>query len=116
MTHKPLQTMRGKPLNMTFIPGSTPTTFHTPIPVPHHWKKKVKQDLNQDVSLGIIKPVPVGTPTTWCSRMVVAHKKDSTSWRSVDLFNVATIREMHHKPSPFNQALVVPAHMKKKMF
>ena len=62
--HQPLQTMTGKPLDITLISGVTPTAVHTPIPVPHHWKKRVKQDLDRDVALGIIEPVPIGTPTT----------------------------------------------------
>ena len=113
--HQPLQTMKGKPLDIAFIPGTKPIAVHTPIPVPHHWKKKVKQDIDRDVALGIIEPVPVGTPTTWCSRMVVAPKKDGSPRRTVDLqkLNAATMRETHHTPSPFNQASLIPAHMRK---
>ena len=113
--HQPLQTMEGKPLNITFVPGATPTAVHTPIPVPHHWKKRVKADLDRDVALGIIEAVPVGTPTTWCSRMVVAPKKDGSPRRTVDLqkLNDATMRETHHTPSPFNQVSMVPAHTRK---
>ena len=113
--HQPLQTMTGKPLDITFIPGVTPTAVHTPIPVPHHWKKRVKQDLDRDVALGIIEPVPIGTPTTWCSRMVVAPKKDGSPRRTVDLqkLNAATRRETHHTPYPFNQASVIPANTRK---
>ena len=98
--HQPLQAMAGKPLNITFVPGATPTavhapipvshhwkkrvkqdidrdvaTVHAPIPVSHHWKKRVKQDTDRDVALGIIEAVPVGTPTTWCLRIVVTPKK-----------------------------------------
>ena len=107
--------MEGKPLNITFVPGATPTAVHTPIPVPHHWKKRVKADLYRDVALGIIEAVPVGTPTTSCSRMVVAPKKDGSPRRTVDLqkLNDATMRETHHTPSPFNQVSMVPAHTRK---
>ena len=107
--------MTGKLLDITFIPGVTPTAVHTPIPVPHHWKKWVKQDLDRDVALGIIEPITIGTPTTWCSRMVVAPKKDGSPRRTVDLqkLNAATRRETHHTPSPFNQASVIPANTRK---
>ena len=75
----------------------------------------MKEDLDRDVRLGIIEPVPPGTPTLWCSRMVVAPKKDGTPRRTVDLqkLNAATMRETHHTPSPFNQVSIVPAQTKK---
>ena len=113
--HQQLQVMTGKPLDITFDRDAKPSAVHTPIPVPHHWKKKVKEDLDRDVRLGIIEPVPAGTPTLWCSRMVVAPKKDGTPRRTVDLqkLNAATMRETHHTPSPFNQVSVVPARTKK---
>lgn len=113
--HQPLQVMVGRPLDITFTPGAKPSAIHTPIPVPHHWKKRVKDDLDRDVALGIIEPVPAGTPTIWCSRMVVAPKKDGSPRRTVDLqkLNAATMRETHHTPSPFNQVSVVPAQTKK---
>lgn len=44
--HQSLQGMIGRPLDITFVQGATSSVVHTPIPVPHHWKKKVKQDLN----------------------------------------------------------------------
>ena len=102
-------------MDITFIPGTKPSAVHTPIPVPHHWKKRVKEDIDRDVALGIIEPVPVGTPTTWCSRMVVAPKKDGSPRRTVDLqkLNASTLRETHHTPSPFNQASLVPAKTRK---
>lgn len=113
--HQQLQAMEGKPMDITFIPGAKPSAVHTPIPVPHHWKKRVKEDLDRDVALDIVEPVPVGTPTTWCSRMVVAPKKDGSPRRTVDLqkLNTATLRETHHTPSPFNQASLVPAKTRK---
>lgn len=113
--HQPLQTMEGKPMDIEFIPGAKPTAVHTPIPVPHHWKKRVKEELDRDVALGIIEPVPVGTPTTWCSRMVVAPKKDGSPRRTVDLqkLNEATMRETHHTSSPFNQVSMIPAYTRK---
>ena len=102
--------MSSKPLEIHFKSDSVPKAFHCPIPVPHHWKKRVKEDLDRDVRLGIIEPVPPGTPTIWCAKMVVVAKKDGTPRRTVDLqhLNAATYRETHHTPSPYNQASVVP--------
>lgn len=107
--------MEGKPLDIKFIPSVKLTAIHTPIPVPHYWKKKVKEELDRDVALGVIEPVPVVTPTTWCSRMVVAPKKDGSPKQMVDLqkLNDAIMRETHHTLSPFNQVSMIPAHTRK---
>ena len=113
--HQTLPKMAGKPLDIHFRPEAKPKAFHCPIPVPHHWKRQVKADLDRDVRLGIIEPVPPGTPAIWCSKMVVVAKKDGSPRRTVDLqhLNDATYRETHHTPSPFNQASVVPPDTKK---
>ena len=109
-THQPLKCMTGKPMKIEFKEDSEPHKVHTPIEVPHHWKKKVKANLDRDVRLGIIEPVPQGTPTTWCSRMVVASKKSGEPRRTVDLqkLNDATLRETHHTTTPFNIVSVIP--------
>jgi len=38
-------------------------------------QEKVKTDLDWDVQLGVIEPIPVGELVTWCHRMVVCAKK-----------------------------------------
>ena len=113
--HQKLQTMTGEPLNIAFLPEHIPTAVHKPIPIPHHWKDKVKTQLDTDVALGIIEPVPQGTPTKWCSRMIVVPKKDGSPRRTVDLqsLNKATRRETHHTQTPFNIVSVVPPEKKK---
>ena len=92
-----------------------PHAVHTAIPVPHHWKRKVKQQLDRDVKLGIIEPVPQGSVSRHCSRMVVASKKNGEPRRTVDLqkVNQSTFREVHHTPSPFNLVSTVPVQTKK---
>ena len=112
--HQSLHTMSGKPMEINFKPDTTPHAVHCPIPIPHHWKKVLKADLDRDVSLGIIEPVPQGTPTTWCSCMVVAPKKDGFPRRTVNLqkHNQATLRETHHILSNFNQVSTIPPHTK----
>ena len=57
-------------------PKSITCHIHTPISVPLHWQKQVKADLDRDIALGVIEPVPVGEPMTWCSRMVITRKKE----------------------------------------
>ena len=36
----------------------------------------MKADLGRDVRLGVIEPVPPGTPTVWRSKMILIPKKD----------------------------------------
>ena len=91
-------------------PGHQPVAYHTPIQVPHHWKELTKADLDRDVALEIVEPVPQGEPTIWSSRMVVVSKKSGKPRRTVDLqaLNQATLRETHHTPSPYEQVNMVP--------
>ena len=65
--YQPLQVMTRRPLDMTFTREAKPSAVHIPIPVPHHWKKRMKEDLDWHVALGIIKLVPAGTLRIWCS-------------------------------------------------
>ncbi|XP_072168844.1 uncharacterized protein [Diadema setosum] len=95
-------------------PDVEPVAHHTPVPVPLHWRDAVKAGLDHDVQLGVLEPVPIGEPVTWCHRMVVCAK-DGKPCRTVDLqaLNAHATRETHHTPSPFIQARSVP-HGKKK--
>ena len=77
-THQPLPMMSGPPMKLTVDPEATPVAIHKAIPVPIHFKEQVKADLDRDVHLGVIERVPMSTPTTWCHRMVICPKKDST--------------------------------------
>ena len=110
--HQQLPAMTAHPMSTHFRPDAQPKAYHTPIPVPHHWKQEVKEALDMDVRLGTIERVPQGTPTIWCSRMVVVPKKNGSPRRTVDLqaLNAATYRETHHTPSPFHQTSTVPAN------
>ena len=71
---------------------------HTPIPIPFHWKEKVKESLDRDVERGIIAKVPIGTPVEWCSPVVVTAKKNGKPRRTIDLqhLNSHYSRETHH--------------------
>ena len=95
-----------------FDPEATPFAYHTPIPVPPQWRADVKVGLDRDVLLGVIEPVPVGEPVTWCHRMVVCAKKDGKPRRTVDFqpLNKHATRETHHTQPPFHQARSVPQH------
>ena len=113
--HQPLPLMEGPPVRIMVDPKASPVTIHTPISVPLHWQKQVKADLDRDIALGVIEPVPVGEPMTWCSRMVITRKKSGGPRRCVDYqaLNKFCSRETHHTMSPFHQATLFPANMKK---
>ena len=116
--HQPLPFMHGRPMHLMVDPNATPVAHHSPIPVPIHWQDDVKAGLDRDVELGVIEPVPVGEPVTWCHRMVICAKKNGKPRRTVDFqaLNLHATRETHHTQSPFHQARSVPAGKKKTVF
>ena len=65
--------------------------------------EKVKEDLDQDVHLGIIEPIPINTPTSWCSRMVIFPKSSGEPRRTVDFkaLNDASVRKTHQTKSTY---------------
>ncbi len=97
---------------------ATPTVHHSPIPVPIHWQDEVKAGLDRDVRLGVIEPVPVGEPVTWCHHMVICAKKNGSLRHTIDFqpLNAHATRETHHTQSPFHQARSVPQGMRKMVF
>ena len=73
--HQKLPKMEGPPMRIMIDNDAKPVAHHTPVPVPLHWQDEVKAGLDQDVLLGVIEPVPIGEPVTWCHRMVICAKK-----------------------------------------
>ena len=106
----PFPKMPGPAAHIHLKEGAVPKARHSPIPVPFHFKKQVKESLDEDVEMGVIAPVPIGMATEWCSTMVIAAKKDGRPRRTVDLqhLNDQSMRETHHCESPFNLACQVP--------
>ena len=102
--------MSGPPMKIDVDQNATPDAVHTPIPVPIHWRNDVKAQLDRDVKLGVIEPVPWGEPVTWCSRMITVAKADGSPRRTIDLksLNDASVRQTHHTQPPFHQAMSVP--------
>ena len=96
--HQMLPMMTGPPMSLMIDPDADPVAFHTPIPIPLHWQEEVKAGLDQDVRLGVLEPVPIGTPVTWCHRMVICAKKTGKLRRTVDFqpLNAHATREIHH--------------------
>ena len=116
--HQSLPLMEGVPMRLMVNPDAEPVVHHTSIPVPLHWQEEVKAGLDQDVALGVLEPVPVGEPVTWCHRMVVCAKKNGKPRRTVDFqaLNLHATCETHHTQSLFHQARSVPHNMKKTVF
>ena len=116
--HQPLPMMAGPPLRLNIDPEATPVMAHKAASVPVHWEGKVKEHLDRDVRLGVIEKVPVGTPDTWCQRMMIVGKSNGEPRRVIDFqpLNTHVTRETHHTKSPYHQARDVPRQMKKSVF
>ena len=74
--HQPLPKMTGPPIELHLVEGATPVNEYKSAHIPRHWYDQVYKDIMRDVELGVLEKVPVGTPTEWCSRMVVTRKHD----------------------------------------
>ena len=96
--HQPLPMMNCDPLELHVDPKAKPTAIHKPAVVPIHWQERVYHDLERDVKLGVLEKVAPNTPVTWCSRMVVTAKSDSSPRCTVDLQpqNKHSVRQTHH--------------------
>ena len=94
---------------------ATPTAYHSPIPVPLHWQDAVEAGLDRDVRLGVLEPVPLGEPVTWCHCMVICVKQNDTPRRTIDFqpLNLHATRKTYHTQSPFHQVKSVPQGKKK---
>jgi hypothetical protein len=110
--HQPLPGMSGPAIALHVDHNAKPYAAHIPASVPLHWQDTVKQQLDDDVALGVLEKVPIGEPSPWCHRMVLARKADGTPRRTVDLspLNAHCLRETHHIQPPFQQAKAVPPH------
>ena len=110
-TRQKLPMMKGDPLPIPANAEVRPTVFNKHVPVPRHWEDKVFKDLQRDVALSVIEPVPMNTPVTWCARMIIIPKQSGEPRRTVDLqgLNKASVRQTHPLNSPFKLASDVPA-------
>ena len=93
-TKQTLPLMKGEPLPIPTRADVNSVAIHIPVAIPLHWADKVCRDLMRDVALGVIEPVPINTPVTWCSRMVMVQKDSGEPRRTVDLqaLNKAYVR------------------------
>ena len=74
---------------------------HPPRPIPAALREPARAKLDQLEKMEIIKKVPVGEPTAWCSALHVVHKKSSGPEKDVRItidprdLNKALLREYH---------------------
>ena len=94
-----------------------PFAIYTPARVPAHWEEKVKADIDRDVALGVLEPVPTNVEMTWCHRMVICRKHNGDPRRTIDLqpLNDASVRQCHPTAPPLQQASTVPHNQKKSV-
>ncbi len=110
--HQPLVGMTGPPIALHILQDAPLKVCQTPAHVALHWQAKVKKQLDDDVTMGILEKVPHGEPSRCCHRMVVTRKANGEPLRTVDMssLNQFTERETHHVRSPFEQARMIPAY------
>ena len=53
--HQPLHYMTGSPLQLHVDPQATPVACHKVVPIPLHWRERVKADLERDVRIGVLE-------------------------------------------------------------
>ena len=105
------------PLKLHVDPNAKPVAVHTPAQVPLHWREAVKKGLDRDVQLGVLEPVPVNEPVTWCSRMLVTPKSNGKPRRVVDFqaLNSHAPRQTHHTESPWALVSSIPPNQVKSV-
>ena len=116
--HQPLHLMDGSPPLRIFVDeDARPAAVHSPSKIPLHWEQAVKEGLDRDVRLGVLEKVPVNTPVTWCSRMVITAKHDGSPRRVVDYtgLNKHAPRQTHHTESPWSIVSSIPPNKVKSV-
>ena len=98
------------PVKLIVEEGSEPVACTKASPIPINWLDKIKEELDKDVRLGVIAPVPENVPVTWCSRMGIVPKKSGEPRRVIDFrpLNKVTKSQTHPVESPFIQASRIP--------
>ena len=116
--HQPLPLMQGPPLEFRMKPDAKPPAIYTADTVAAHWEKKVKEDIDRDVRLGVLEKVELdmhcGT-VDWCHRMVLGKKSNGDPRRTVDFspWSDQSIPQCHPTAPPLQQASTVPKNTKK---
>ena len=118
-SQQPLPLIKGSPpLKLHVDPNAKPAAVHVAPQVPLHWQAPVLAGLARDCRLGVLERVPVNTPATWQSRMVVTAKHDGSPRRTIDFRNVNKHcpRQTHTTTSPWLQVASIPEDTVKSSF
>ena len=109
--HQPLPMMSGPPVQVHTDPTAKPVAIHTPAPIPIHWQKECKEQLDMDVALGVIEKVGPDKPTQWLMRALWGRKQDGKPRRYVDFqpLNKHSSRPTHPMIPPFRLARSIPS-------
>ena len=109
-TVDPLTAKSGEPLKVHLKDNAVPYAVNTPIPVPHYWEKEIKEQLDNDESMGIIRKAPVGEANDYCARMLAVKKKSGRPRRAMDYIelNKHCKREIHNSTQPIDVVSSVP--------
>ena len=85
-SHQKLPLVKGSPLLELHLDKSVkPVVCHKVGGIPLHFVDQVKQGLDRDVRIGVLRKVPVNTPVdSFLSCMYIATKKDGKPRRTVD--------------------------------
>ena len=113
--HRPLPMMAGSPLQMHLDTSAPQAACHKVVPVPIHWRDKVKADIERDIRLGVLEKVPDNTPVTYLSRMVITAKSNGDPRRTIDFqsLNRNSSRQTFPVDSPFSLASRILSGKKK---
>ena len=105
-------------MRLMINPDVTPPTYHSPLPVPVPWKDAIKDNLDKDVRLDVLEPVPIRELVIWYYCMVICAKQNSTPKGTIDFqpLNLHATRGTHHTQSTFRQAKSVLEGKKKTAF
>ena len=109
-THERLTMMDSEPIRIHIDKNAKPVSVKQGKSVPLQWRDEVKEQLDQDVRLGILEKVPIGTPSKWLHRMHVVAKQDGRPRRTVDLrkLNDHCLRETQHVGTAYRNARTIP--------
>ena len=115
--HQPLPMMHGLHMELFVQKDARPHAVYQPAVVPVHWEKKVKQDLDREVALGVLEVVQENTPMTWCHRMVICRKHNGDPRHTMDMqmLNDVSVQQCHPMQSSLQQAMTVPHNTKKSV-
>ena len=113
--HQPLPSMSGPLLRLHIDDSQPPPPCHKVVPIPIHWRGRVKADIDRDVALGVLQKVPDDAPVKYLSRMIITAKANGDPRRTIDFqpLNKKTPRQTFPLETPFHLASRVPKNVKK---